>query len=90
MSIRFSTAYRRIKKVLDDLTDTYSKDLKEAYELGYKVGFIHAETDLIVRCKDCKYLDKGENDSESWCECTAHFGKYFAVDENGFCSFGER
>lgn len=44
----------------------------------------------LVRCKDCKYLDKGENDSESWRECTAHFGKYFAVDENDFCSFGER
>ena len=44
----------------------------------------------VVRCKDCKYLDKGENDSESWCECTAHFGKYFAVDENGFCSYGKR
>ncbi len=44
----------------------------------------------VVRCKDCKYLDKGENDSESWCECTAHFGKYFDVDENGFCSYGKR
>lgn len=44
----------------------------------------------LIRCKDCKYLDKGENDSESWCECTAHFGKYFDVDENDFCSYGER
>lgn len=44
----------------------------------------------VVRCKDCKHLDKGENDSESWCECTAHFGKYFAVNEDDFCSYGER
>lgn len=44
----------------------------------------------VVRCGDCKYLDKGENDSESWCECTAHFGKYFDVDEDDFCSYGER
>lgn len=60
MSIRFSTAYRRIKKVIDDLTDTYTKDLKEAYERGYKVGFIHGQTDLVVRCKDCKY-NKGDH-----------------------------
>ena len=44
----------------------------------------------VVRCKDCKYFDKDENASESWCECVAHFGKYFAVDENDFCSYGER
>lgn len=44
----------------------------------------------VVRCKDCKYLDKGENDSESWCECTAHFGKYFDVNENDYCSYGEK
>ena len=44
----------------------------------------------MVRCKDCKYLDKDENASESWSECVAHFGKYFAVDENDFCSYGER
>lgn len=44
----------------------------------------------VVRCKDCKYFDKDENASESWCECVAHFGKYFAVDQNDFCSYGER
>lgn len=44
----------------------------------------------IVRCKDCKHLDKGENDSESWCECTRIFGTYFDVSEDDFCSYGER
>lgn len=44
----------------------------------------------VVRCKDYKHLDKGENDSESWCECTRIFGTYFDVSEDDFCSYGER
>lgn len=44
----------------------------------------------VVRCKDCKHLDKGENDSESWCECTRIFGTYFDVSEDDFCSYGDR
>lgn len=44
----------------------------------------------VVRCKECKHLDKGENDSESWCECTRIFGTYFDVSEDDFCSYGER
>lgn len=44
----------------------------------------------VVRCKDCKHLDKGENDSESWCECVRIFGTYFDVSEDDFCSYGEK
>lgn len=83
MSIRFSTAYRRIKKVLDDLTDTYSEDMKEAYEKGYKVGFTHAKTDLIVRCKDCKY-NRGDH------KCLNPDSIIIIPDDNDFCSYGER
>ena len=44
----------------------------------------------VVRCNDCIRLDKGENDSECWCECTAHFGRYFEVSDDDYCSFGKR
>lgn len=46
----------------------------------------------IVRCKDCKYFDKGENESESWSLCTAHqwYGSYIPVSDDDFCSLGER
>lgn len=41
----------------------------------------------IVRCVDCRWYNKGENESESWkwCRLDAH-----RADDNWFCSFGER
>ena len=38
----------------------------------------------IVRCKDCYYYDKGENESESWQYCTY---TRVAVNDDGFCSW---
>lgn len=43
----------------------------------------------IVRCKACKWLDKGENESCSWSMCTRHFGQYINVSDDDFCSYGE-
>ena len=42
----------------------------------------------IVRCGECKWLDSGKNDSEVWSMCTRHFGKYFDVNADDFCSYG--
>lgn len=36
----------------------------------------------VVRCKDCKFLDK-------YHACTVQFGQYFPVTKNSYCSFGE-
>ena len=44
----------------------------------------------IVRCGECKWFDSGKNDSEIWSMCTRHFGKYFDVNADDFCSYGER
>jgi len=44
----------------------------------------------IVRCGECKWLDSGKNDSEVWSMCTRHFGKYFDVNADDFCSYGSR
>ena len=76
-----------IEVVRETVADEY---IESTLELRLLDKSLTADVVEVVRCKDCKYLDKGENDSESWCECTAHFGKYFAVNEDGFCSFGER
>ena len=43
----------------------------------------------IVRCQECKWLDSGKNDSEIWSMCTRHFEKYFDVNADDFCSYGE-
>ncbi len=47
------------------------------------------QTDLL-RCKDCRWYSKGENDSDSWALCTVHTGQYIGVDDDEFCSYGER
>ena len=49
-----------------------------------------APTIDIVRCKECRWLDKGENESCSWSMCTRHFGQYINVNTDDFCSYGER
>ena len=41
----------------------------------------------VVRCKDCKYQDKGENESESWNVCNL---LHFSIDDDDYCSSGER
>jgi len=49
-----------------------------------------APTIEIIRCRECKWLDSGKNDSEVWSMCTRHFGKYFDVNADDFCSYGSR
>lgn len=49
-----------------------------------------APTIDIVRCKECRWLDKGENESCSWSMCTRHIGQYINVNADDFCSYGER
>ena len=44
----------------------------------------------VVRCKDCKYQDKGENESESWNVCNYRPWLYFSIDDDDYCSNGER
>ena len=41
----------------------------------------------LVRCKDCKYYDAGENDSESWTWCKFHETSMHSTD---FCNYGKR
>ncbi len=69
----------------------YWHDKAQSYEQTIlKLSLNKADVVEVVRCKDCKHLDKGENDSESWCECTRIFGTYFDVSEDDYCSYGER
>lgn len=37
--MKWSTCYRRIKKVLDEMSKTHARDMSEMYRLGYDQGF---------------------------------------------------
>ena len=44
----------------------------------------------VVRCKDCKYKDKGQNECESWNMCKYRSWLYFPVNDDDYCSKGKR
>lgn len=37
--MKWSTCYRRIKKVLDEMSKTHARDMSEMYRFGYDQGF---------------------------------------------------
>lgn len=44
----------------------------------------------VVRCADCKYQDKGENDCEAWNLCGYRPWLHIPTEDDAFCSKGER
>lgn len=73
----------------EDVIDAISNDkfvvfgpASKSNAIVYVKGFPGIE---IVRCKDCKYFEQG-NDG---CNCNSIDGM-IGPTENGFCSYGER
>ena len=44
----------------------------------------------IVRCKDCKYQRKGQNECEAWNLCGYRPWQYTPITDEYFCSYAER
>ena len=44
----------------------------------------------VVRCAECKYQDKGENDCEAWNLCGYRPWLHIPTEDDAFCSKGER
>lgn len=44
----------------------------------------------VVRCRDCKYQDKGENESEAWNTCGLRPWVHVPTSDDHFCASGER
>ena len=47
----------------------------------------HSET--IIRCKDCKWYDKGSNEVDSWANCRIITGQHSVYDDF-YCGNAER
>lgn len=79
--------------------DALKPDYYDEYVVGddeYVVRY-YSETQIdnaphidIVRCKECRWYDNGQNESDSWNYCTRHFEHYIDVNDDDFCSYGER
>lgn len=44
----------------------------------------------IIRCKNCKYQNKGENEEEAWNLCGYRPWLYTPIDDDHFCGYAER
>jgi len=70
----------------------------ELHQAWYKAIDIYSAIDSVpsadvapvVRCKDCKWQDKGKNDSESWNICMYRPWSYKPIEDTDFCSDGKR
>lgn len=50
----------------------------------------NTEEPEVVRCAECKYQDKGENDCEAWNLCGYRPWLHIPTEDDAFCSKGER
>lgn len=69
----------------------------ESYMLGWNDAIdaiVEVEPTIdaveVVRCRDCKYQNKGENESESWNLCGYRPWLYIPTSDDHFCGYGER
>ena len=77
-----------------------SEPLKSKYTEGITVGFGLAITWIeqlpavqsqpIVRCKDCRFQDKGRNESESWNLCRYRPWLHVPTEDEHYCGYAER
>lgn len=72
----------------DSFLKTGNKTYSEIIALADAVPA--ADVAEVVRCKDCKYQNKGQNECESWNMCEYRSWLYFPVNDDDYCSKGER
>ena len=62
-------------------------EIKEARDMAIEA--LKAEP---VRCGECKWYVKGDNEVDAWSLCKRHAdsGYYPYTNEDDFCSYGER
>ena len=44
----------------------------------------------LIRCKNCMYQKKGENEEEAWNLCGYRPWMYTPIDDEHFCGYAER
>jgi hypothetical protein len=51
---------------------------------------IEEQPEAIVRCKDCRYQNKGSNEMDAWNLCAFMTGTYIPISDDDFCNHGKR
>ena len=51
---------------------------------------VKEQPEAIVRCRDCKFQNKGSNEVDAWNLCNFRSWLYIPISDYCFCNFGER
>lgn len=84
---------RLAKEILDFKWPAPTTDVMRGWNLAldslvkYKLT---NDIEKVVRCKDCKYQEKGENECEAWNLCGYRPWLHIPTEDDAFCSHGER
>ena len=79
--------------VMESLTKEYNRrrtgdGLKLAW-IEKAVNEVPEVKTEIIRCKDCRYQDKGRNESESWNLCGYRPWLHVPTEDEHYCGYAE-
>lgn len=73
----------------DARTDAERDAIDMAIEALREISILAKQSNTVevVRCKDCRWYDKGENEVSTWSICTRPMGIKDSVTDADYCSF---
>ena len=84
------TRYIDAEQFINALRRLQSELIIGVGEIIYTIKDLPADVVSVVRCGECKYQDKGENDCEAWNLCGYRPWLHIPTEDDAFCSKGER
>ena len=64
--------------------------IDRAIEIIEAVAERRTDQPEIIHCRECKYHDKGSNESDSWNLCGYRPWQYVITDDEHYCGYAER
>ena len=44
----------------------------------------------VIRCRECKFYEVGQNEVDAWSACYVHIGRIIETWDDNFCGWAER
>ncbi len=72
-----------------DVNHNYARGFRDAAEAVRNIPD-DEDVEVVIRCKNCKYQEKGENELEAWNMCGFRPWLYVPTNDEHFCGNGKR